>query len=68
MTWRTLALHVMGDNKYALQECLPLCTIIFRIQGEDVSDLCYAYTDMDLLGCKLLQLAMLELQMVLAKV
>lgn len=54
--------------EHVLQECLPVCTIIFRVQGEDVADLCYADTDVDLRGCKLLQVAVLVLQMELAKV
>lgn len=53
---------------HVLQECLPLCTLIFRVQSKDVADLCYADTDSDLRGYKLMQVAMLVLQMQLAKV
>lgn len=51
-----------------MQNCLPLATIIFRIQGEDLVDLLYVGTDEDLRGCGLMQVAMLALQLELAKV
>ncbi|KAL3151804.1 hypothetical protein ABBQ38_012772 [Trebouxia sp. C0009 RCD-2024] len=46
-----------------LQDCLPVVTILFRIQGKDLADLLYAATDRDLRGCKLLQIAMMALQL-----
>lgn len=35
---------------HVLQECLPLCTVILRVQGN-------ANTEMNLMGCKLMQVA-----------
>lgn len=51
-----------------MQGCLPVVTILFRIQGKDVADLLYAATDKDVRGCKLLQVAMLALQLHLHQV
>lgn len=47
---------------------MPVITIIFRIMGEEVADLLYADTDVDLRGRKLLQVAMLALQLDLSQV
>ena len=47
---------------------MAVVTIIYRIQGKDIVDLQYAATDKDLRGCKLLQIAMLALQLHLDQV
>lgn len=51
-----------------MQDCLPLGTIVFRIMGEDVADILYADTDVDLRGYRLMQVAMLVLQLELNEV
>ena len=51
-----------------VQGCLPVTTIIFRIVGEEVADLLYADTNIDLRRRKLLQIAMLALQLDLSQV
>lgn len=62
-------LHAIANSGQCLmQGCLPLSTIIFRIMGEEVADLLYADTNIDLRGRKLLQVAMLALQLDLSQV
>ena len=47
---------------------MPVATIVYRIQGKELVDLLYAATDKDVRGCKLLQVAMLALQLQLQPV
>ena len=51
-----------------LQECTPVSTVIFRVQGPELADLLYAGTDLDLWGCKLLQMLMSSVQLQLQQV
>jgi len=51
-----------------LQDCRPVSTVIFRVQGPDLADLLYAGTDTDLWGCKLLQILMSSVQLQLQQV
>ena len=51
-----------------LQGCLAVSTIVCRILGKDLVDGLYAGTHEDLQGCKLMQVAMLALQLQLQEV
>ncbi len=51
-----------------LQDCKPVSTVVFRVQGPDLADLLYAGTDPDLWGCKLLQILTSSVQLQLQKV
>ena len=51
-----------------LQDCRPVSTVIFRVQGPDLADLLYAGTDTELRGCKLLQIFMSSVQQQLQQV
>ncbi len=51
-----------------LQDCTPVSTVIFRVQGPDLADLLYAGTDTNLWGCKLLQILMSSVQLQLQQV
>ena len=51
-----------------LQDCLPVVTLLFRIQGKELVDLLYAATSKAVRGCKLLQVAMMALQLMLVEV
>ena len=50
------------------QDCKPVSTVIFRVQGPELADLLYAGTDLDLWGCKLLQMLMSFVQLQLQQV
>lgn len=51
-----------------LQGCLAVSTIVYRILGKDLVDVLYAATHEDLQGCRLMQVAMLALQLQLHEV
>ena len=51
-----------------LQDCRPVSTVIFWVQGPDLADLLYAGTGTELWGCKLLQILMSSVQQQLQQV
>lgn len=51
-----------------LQDCLAVSTIVYRIQGKDLADVLYAGTHRELERLKLMQVAMLALQLQLDEV